>query len=273
MMKNKPRGILFFILTFLYAILFIVTALGLVAPWVDVHLLPPIQLIPAFLLYLLPLHLIAVIFYARKSWKWLFISLIAIGGSLWIGSKDVNLKKNEAGDQDELKVVSFNVSTFDYKPEKIDSVANLLNSLSPDVIALQEFRDHKLPGGIESVRYLKGQLRMPHARFVHLPIHKHGSIIFSKYPIVKVDTLFLPKKEINSGVLVTIETPMGKIGIGNIHLSSFQFAQTLDRYDNWKEKLSAVHQRTRIVLPLQQQKVNQILLKTKDYPYPLVISG
>jgi vancomycin resistance protein VanJ len=274
MMTNKPKGIPFYILTSLYAFVVAITAMGLVAPWVDVHLLSPIQLIPSFVVFTIPLHLLAAVFYARKSLKWCLVSLLSIAGCIWIGNKDIKQKNQEnLSETDALKVVSFNVSTFDYKPEKIDSVANLLNSLSSDVIALQEFREHKLPGGKESVRYLKGLLQMPHARFVHLPAHKHGSIIFSRYPIVKVDTLFLPQKEINTGVLVTIESPMGKIGIGNIHLSSFQFAQTLDKYDNWKEKLSAVYQRTRVVLPLQQQKVNQILLKTKDYPYPMVISG
>ncbi|MDX2246739.1 MAG: endonuclease/exonuclease/phosphatase family protein [Bacteroidia bacterium] len=272
-MKKKNRGFFFLLVTGLFLILTLITFLGAIAPWVDVNVLPAIQLIPSFLTFFLPVFILTFFYYFKKSVRWMAVSLAAIFCCIWVAGKDVVFRNQSTSKSDGLKIASFNVGTFDFNPEKIDTVAALIRIMNPDVISLQEFRNHKLDGDVYSLDYLKKKLEMPFAAFVHLPIHIHGAVLFSRYPIVAIDTLFLPQREINSGILATIETPMGKIGVGNVHLSSFQASQTLDENEKVKDKFQAILDRVKIVLPLQQEKVDLVLEKTRQYPYPLVIAG
>ncbi|MEZ4774572.1 MAG: endonuclease/exonuclease/phosphatase family protein [Bacteroidia bacterium] len=272
-MKKKNRGLFYLLFTGLFLFFALITFMGAVAPWVSVKIFSFIQLIPAFLPFLLPLFLVAFFYYFRKSVRWMAVSLAAIFCCIWVAEKDVVFRKKSTLEEGQLTIASFNVGTFDFKPAKIDTVAALIRSMDPDVISLQEFRNHKLAGNIHSLDYLKEKLEMPFAAFVHLPVHIHGAVIFSRYPIVAIDTLFLPQKEINSGILATVETPIGKVGVANIHLSSFQAAQTLEENEKVKDKFQGVWDRVKIVLPLQQEKVKMVLEKTMVYPYPLIIAG
>ncbi|MEZ4825578.1 MAG: endonuclease/exonuclease/phosphatase family protein [Bacteroidia bacterium] len=272
-MKKKNSGLFYLLFTGLFLLLCTITLLGSLAPWVDVSLLPFIQLIPAVLPFLFPVFVLFFFYYFKKSARWAAVSLAAIFCCGWVAGKDISFQNRPVEASGGLSVASFNVGTFDFEPAKIDTVAALIVSMNPDVISLQEFRNHLLDGNVHSLDYLKEKLQMPYAEFVHLPVHIHGAVIFSKYPIVDIDTMFLPRKEINSGILATVETPLGKVGVGNIHLSSFQAAQTLEENDEVKDKFKGVWNRINIVLPLQQEKVNQVLQKTNDYPYPMVIAG
>lgn len=272
-MKTRNKGLAFFLVTGLNLALVVITFLGLIAPWVEVRFFSWIQLIPAFLTFLIPLHIIAFIYYFKKSFRWMAVSLAAIFCCGWVAMKDIHFSGEPSESPEGFSVMSFNVGTFDFKPDRIDTVASLIRTMDPDVISMQEFRNYKLDGGGYSVDYLKKKLNMPYAKFVHLPHHLHGAVIFSRYPIVKMDTFYLPRAEINSGLLATVKAPMGNIGVGNIHLSSFQVAQTLQSEEKLKEKVTAVHRRVGMVLPWQQQKVDQILKKAESYPYPVIIAG
>ncbi|MEO1449961.1 MAG: endonuclease/exonuclease/phosphatase family protein, partial [Bacteroidota bacterium] len=163
--------------------------------------------------------------------------------------------------------------TFQYDASNIDKVALLLNQEHPDVICLQEFRNHKLPDGSFALDHLANALGLPHYRFVHLPVHIHGAAIYSRYPIVQLDTLFMPAKEINSGILITVESPLGKVAVGNLHLSSFMVKKTWDEAEGVRAKLTALYKQARTTIALQHQKVGTVLEKTADFHYPLVLTG
>lgn len=274
-MKTANKGIGFRIITFLYLVLLLTTIGGGIAPFIPVGFISFIQLIPATFPALFILHLIFLIYFMRKSLRWGFLTLIGLAICIWGLSKDIRWQQEELAKEtnDVVRIVSFNVGTFDYDPKLIDESANLIKGLNPDIVTLQEFRNHQLDDGSQALDYLAKALGMEHYEFVHLPVHIHGAATYSRYPILELDTLFMPRKEINSGILSTIQTPIGKIGVANLHLSSFHVAQTLGENKGLKNRSRAMYLNTSEVLQLQQKKVDASLNKVKSYPHPLVLTG
>ncbi|MEL6849015.1 MAG: endonuclease/exonuclease/phosphatase family protein [Bacteroidota bacterium] len=272
-MSRKKRNIGLSIMSVLYAGLWLVTFLGAMAPWVKIEALPILQLLPTTLTFLLPFHLLFFLYFLRRSWKGTLGSFVAICLCIWAASKDVRFGDRPDPSSTEIRVISFNVGTFNYKAEKINEVAELLKRENPDVITLQEFRNHHLEERVFALEYLADALEMPYFQFVHLPVHIHGAAIYSRYPIVDLDTLFMPPKEINNGILATLETPMGLIGIGNMHLSSFQVAQTIDKPTTWLGKSLAMYRRSVEVVQLQAEKVDLVMDKTQSYKNPMILTG
>ena len=280
-MKTQTRGIGFGIAKALYLVLLLITCGGALAPFVPVDIASFLQVVAASFPFLFILHLLFLAFFLRKSISWLMLTLIGLGICVWVLNKDIRwfqssveqLTEETNRVQKSLTVMSFNVGTFDYDPAVIEEAAKLIKELDPDVLTLQEFRNHLLVDSMLALDFIAQELDLQDYEFVHLPVHIHGAATYSRYPIVGLDTLFMPSKEINSGILSTIKTPIGKIGVGNLHLSSFHVAQTLDQNDGWKAQSRAMYLNTSEVLRLQQEKVNLTLRKAKAYPYPLILTG
>lgn len=256
----------------LYVLIGLLTVGGLLAPYFPVHVFPEIQFAPIFAVFLLPAHLIALFYLGRYSRKWIFISVLLMATSIWIGLEDYNWQTKQSEQPNSLRVVSFNVRTFNYKLSNVDSVAHLLKTLNPDVVCLQEFRNNKLNDGQRAQEYLAEALGLPHHAFIRLPIHIQGGVIFSRYPIAQIDTLYLPTNEINSGILATIKTPQGLIGIANAHMSSYRLEGTIKAHKTWKSRIKAIWRQSSEVLQLQQQKTDAILSKTLSYEPPLILT-
>lgn len=273
---NRSRKVFHFVIVSFYVPIVALSFLGLLAPYISTSVFTWIQLIPTLFPIFLAFHVGAILYFAKKSKFLLFIAGLALLASAWVISHDIKWNSEEIAELEEeetLKVLSYNIGTFDFKAENIDTSSDLLKSLHPDVITLQEFRNHKLADGSYAIDYMSKALEMPYHKFIHLPVHIHGAVIYSRYPIVQVDTLFMPKKEINSGILATIDSPFGKIGIGNVHLSSFQIAQTYDETEGFVEKLTAIFRRAKKVIRLQNDKVDQILHKITTYANPIILTG
>ncbi|MEL6255140.1 MAG: endonuclease/exonuclease/phosphatase family protein, partial [Bacteroidota bacterium] len=213
---NRNRNLFHFIIATFYAPVLALSLLGLTAPYISTSIFSWIQLIPNLFPILAVFHLLAIFLFIKK---FKFLSLFAFLGLLgcsWVISMDWKMGSQQDAliqENQSLKILSYNVGTFDFKAENIDTSSELLKSLEPDVITLQEFRNHKLKDGSYAIDYMSRALDMPYHRFVHLPVHIHGAVIYSKYPIVDIDTLFMPRKEINSGILASIETPTIPTGV------------------------------------------------------------
>jgi len=260
----------------LFSLLFLVTLAGVLAPFVPLELLPAVQVVTPLMLGLGLLHVIFLfVFIRQKKFAGIILTLLALSGVGWAVSKDFRPFTQEAPSETGLKVISYNVGGFGFEAERVYQTAEALSPLQADVIALQEFRNHQMPDGSLALDYLKRALDMPYVRFEHLPQHIHGGIIFSRYPITAVDTMFMPEREINTGIIATLESPLGRIGVGNLHLSSYRISGTLEEHkgENRLSILNDIYKNSLEVLPLQQEKVDQILETTLHYPYPLVLTG
>ena len=272
-MKKRIKGFFFLLIAILYLFLGLLTIIGFIAPYLTVQAFSSAQFTPIAAMYLLPVHLAALVYFGWKSRNWLPAALVFFCMSLSLGLKDYNWQSPDTSQQQSLRVVSFNVRTFSYNLSNVDSVAQLIQSLGPDVVCMQEFRNNQLQDSVNALQYFADALGLPYYRFTLLPIHIQGGVIFSRYPIVAIDTLFMPLAEINSGVIATLETPAGRVGIANVHLSSFRIEGTLKKYTRWQDKFRAVRDKSRITLKLQQEKVHAILQKTEVYAHPLILAA
>jgi len=260
----------------LFAMLMVVVIAAVAAPFVPLSWFPLLQVLPPLLggLGLLVLGFF-LMFVRQKRLHLAGLSLLALAGIAWGLSKDVRLRPSGATTQEcQLRVISYNVGSFAFEAQRVKAVSQLLRQQEADVIALQEFRNHEMESGQRALDYLARSLDMPHYRFEHLPQHIHGAVIFSRHPIVRIDTMFMPQGEINTGIIATLESPLGRIGVGNLHLSSFRVNEFLQREDSdrWQQ-FGQLLRNSLDVLPLQQEKVDRVLKTTEVYPYPLVLTG
>lgn len=272
-MKVRTNRFFFLLIAILYACAGLLTIIGFLAPYFSVNSYPFFQFSPIAAMYLLPVHLTVGIFLSLQSRRWLPLALLCFSLSSLILLNDYNWQSPENEQQDSLRVVSFNVRTFSYNLSNVDSVAQLLKALKPDVVCLQEFRNNQLQDSVRALQYLSQALGLPYYRFTLLPIHIQGGAIFSRYPITAVDTLYMSAEEINSGILATIASPEGVFGVGNIHMSSFRIEGTLKKYPRWRDKLEAIHTQALKTLHRQQEKTYALLEKTNQYPHPLILTA
>lgn len=188
-----------------------------------------------FGLVFLPLFLMTLIIgiiYVRRS-KWIALTafvLIAISFKFLSGTFSLNFKQKEEG----LKVMSWNVKNFDLynwtkNQETRIKMFQLIDSLDPDVLCLQEFyTDNEKYNNVRSLK----NLGYPHYSFFPAYTQKDGSrwglIILSKYELKNGKAIALnPKKSsINQAVSCQLNYS-GKIyTIYNAHLQSIHLDYT-----------------------------------------------
>ncbi len=252
----------------------VVTFAGFLAPWMSVGILPEVQLISTFLPFLLPVWLFFLWRAAKLSAKKLIVlPIIGVLLSSWVALKDVQFFGPTIEKAPQVRVLSFNVGTFDFNKNNIHEVGKLVKEWNPDVVVMQEFRNQGAGNGEKALEYLSSLWDMPHYDFLHLPYHVHGAAFFSRFEIKDVDTLFLPREEINSGILITVETSEGPLGIANVHFSSFHMRAIYESEPDLERKVRGIYGRAKKTLGLQQEKVEAVLNKLKEYPHPVIIAG
>lgn len=251
-----------------------IAIIGALAPWIPVGFLPEVQFISIFLPYSLPLWIFWSWRIIRLSaWKGLWLAIPGLLICLYIGAKDFTFSNPEEKDAPIISVLSFNVGTFDFDPDNIHRVGELVKKYHPDIVVMQEFRNQDAGDGRTAMRYISTLCELPHNDFIHLPYHVHGAAIFSKYPITGVDTLFLPEDEINSGILTTLDTDFGPLAVANVHLTSFHIRAIYEKEPELSDKLEGIRTRAKKAISLQQKKVDAILAHLENFQHPVVIAG
>lgn len=195
-----------------------------------------------------------------------------------MSSKDLQLSIPTAAPDNAITVMSYNVQNFRFEKKYIDSVILIAKSVNADVFCVQEFRmglmgiSEQADGGEITRNYIASKLEMPYHAFTGERTHIVGTAIFSKFPIEQIDTCFMSSVQTNSGVIVTLLTPEGKIGIANLHLPSYHIS-ALNKKHTWQEKLKAFSHKADSVLAVQKEKVILTQNVIKKYEYPLIVVG
>lgn len=183
----------------------------------------------------LPLFLVTLILgivYIRRN-KWIALTaflLIAISFKFLSGTISLNFSQKEEG----LKVMSWNVKNFDLynwtkNQETRKKMFQLIDSLDPDVLCLQEFYTDN--GNYDNVKALKN-LGYPHYSFFPAYTQKDGSqwglIILSKYELKNGKAIALNpnKSSINQAVSCQLSYSGKTYSIYNAHLQSIHLDYT-----------------------------------------------
>lgn len=252
----------------------VLAILASLAPHISVDFLPEIQFLAIGLPFTFPIWAFWVWRSLKLRARWsLIFSLVALLLCGRVVLRDWEIGSRDSSSDPTLSVLSFNVGTFNFDPENIYLVADLLDSLKPDVVVMQEFRNQRMEDGKTAMEYLEGRCGFEYNQFIHLPYHVHGAAIFSHHQITGLDTLFLPVEEINSGLLFRLDTDLGPVAVANVHLTSFHMSATLAGKGGIRQKLRTIHQRTREALHLQQAKIDAIQAGISSLEMPVIVAG
>ncbi|MEL6653929.1 MAG: endonuclease/exonuclease/phosphatase family protein, partial [Bacteroidota bacterium] len=259
----------------LFLLFFAILSIGIfLAPWLPLSILPWVQVLSPLLPSLSVLYgLILLVFLFRKRWVHASVPALFLLLSFLIYRQNIGPGPRADSAEAEFQVMTYNLGAFYFNKQKAHEVLKLVNESKPDIIAFQEFRNVEFDGEGRAIQYFSEALNLPHYRFVHLPSHVHGVAIFSRFPIVSLDTLYQPKDELNVGIFATLDSPYGRFGIGSLHMSSFQIGTTLRRKRSFGGKMLNLLRQIRRVLYLQDEKYQKIFAKIGDYPYPYVLAG
>ncbi len=277
-MINK---ILFFIFRLLYILVCVITFLGFMAPYVPIKWLPTLQLIPIFIPYLIPIHILGVIVISWKNWRLRSVAIICLGICIWITSFEFRFnfsgpKQNSATD---LRVVSYNVESFHYRPEKyLDTLSSIFSKMHPDLICFQEFNNKKDKSGIEFLAVLSDRLQLPYRTFYNVSGSVGGAIL-SKYPIVEDERLYGSKTGANIGMWAIVETPERRVGVYNLHLASYRFGSSYSKHKRkhqnypFKSLFLFIWERAFEVIPEQERMAYIIFEHATRHQGNIIISG
>ncbi len=205
-----------------------------------------LSLFTLLLPYLLLFLLLFISFWLFVKPMWSLISLLTILISLHAirnvfavnYSSSFNLKK----DSSNIRVMSWNVELFNilhYKdlPENRQKIIDLINTYNPDIACFQEMVAGENKKAINYFPDIEKELKFNDYLYSYRVrddfdrYHHFGIIIFSKFPILRKQTLVNNPNSYNS-TFQFIDILAGKdtFRIFNIHLQSLKFSKTNLQY-------------------------------------------
>lgn len=173
-------------------------------------------------------------------------------------------------DANTLSIMTFNVRIFNeyeqLNKENVDSlIIDLIEKESPDILCFQE-----------SPHFLEREKTFP-AYPYHFVDFVYGAYdgkviqsIFSKYPIVQVDSLPF-KDSYNNAVFADIQFQEDTLRIYNIHLESFKIIPEIDALKG--EKSSKLFSKTRNALQKQYNQGELIRQNMNQTKHPKIVVG
>ena len=199
MKKNWLRRYTKLILVALNILLVILFLIGCLLPWLSAQYFWLFGFIGVAMPYLVLLLFYSIIFwfFAKKRFA-LYLFLVFCFGYKQIAvmfAFNTNNTFKKAKSNYSIRLVSWNIANMSGKTQNttnkkhsIDEIINSLLAQNADVICLQEYEDCR--NGCKSLEIIKK--KYPYYYFPGWIIgpyrHRSGSVIFSKYPIVKNDS-------------------------------------------------------------------------------------
>lgn len=299
---NMPKNIFrrltkkFFILTNIFvALLFLAGCYGY---WLSPINFWPVGFLTLSAFYFLLLLLVFFIFWLFVKPRWALISLIAIGLAYKPVQHILPLSLSSSFDlnkQDQsIRVMTWNVAQFNVlndkkHPEVKKQMFNIIEQYKPDIACFQEMvaedsavRKH---GHIDE--FLK-ELQFPDYFYSYnvkedfWGYAHFGIIIFSRFPIVKKQTISQYPNNYNS-IFQYVDIAKGNdtIRVFNVHLQTLRFSRdnmkyidepTVEKENTIRESKSIIGKFKRGFLKRQVQ-ADRIRAEIKKSPYPAIVTG
>ena len=247
---------------------------------------------------MLIINLFFVIYWLiQKNKKFLFsfiFILVGIGkifGVIQFNSPTKNKNIIESGSS--LKLISFNVRLFDlynwfHNNETRSDIFKFLQKESPDIICFQEFyaTDRKRPE-FNNADTLPSILKAKYSQVEYtINIRKTdhwGIATFSKYPIVRKQSVHFAKKGGNVFIISDIKVGNDTLRVFNVHLesvhfgwNSYKFIENLNnddiQQDEFEGTLMIVHQ-LKTAFEKRATQVELLHDSIKASPYPVILCG
>lgn len=175
---------------------------------------------------------IAFLFFWLIARKYLMVGISLLGlfiswNVISVGFGFGCLKTNDAEVAKDFSIMSYNVrllDLYDWTGDKNNRIKLLdfISSKSPDILCLQEFYT-KDGTGLDNIKAIKEKCGYPYVETCALKRHANrlwGSVIFSKFPIVKNTNVMINEDDKNLLQEAIIDIGKDRLRVYNIHLHS-----------------------------------------------------
>jgi endonuclease/exonuclease/phosphatase family metal-dependent hydrolase len=219
--------------------------------------------------FLIIVNLIFFLFWLFRLRRQLLLSLIALllGFNHLTSIYEISSSEDEAGKENILKVLSYNVRQFnEYGWAKdVDipgKISDFVKERDPDIISMQE--------------YFSGELTIANS-FPHRYIKKRGEnaefglAILSRYPIINSGSLDFPTHSNNNAIYADVLKDGDTIRIINVHLQSFSVKPDMDNLEQKQTKKVFLGMGQTFVR--QQRQMEIVLDLVKQTPYKMILMG
>lgn len=235
-MERSERGIfgklLVFVLTILALIGLVAMALSVLNAYVNPkHFIWTTLFGLAFwevLIFNIVVLVLLLLLWSKKAWISILAMLVAIPGI----NKSYSFGSKEEADNS-IRVMSYNVHMFKHIDGKTASedfanqMANQVRDQNPDILCCQEFAAFK--SGVSRPKCIEDFAESCGFQYIYYNRKSNfgGNVVFSKYPITKVDEESGFGQENTYGVMVTVDAgEKGKFHVANVHLLSYMITDT-----------------------------------------------
>lgn len=247
---------------------------------------------------MLIINIIFVIYWLfQGNRKFLYsLILIVVGLGKLFGVIQFNGKskaEDQLRDDGSLKLMTFNVRLFDlynwfHNNETRADIFNFLKKESPDIICFQEFyaTDRKRPefNNADTLHSILGAKYSQVEYTINLRKTDHwGIATFSKYPIVKKQSVHFAKKAGNIFIMTDIKIGNDTIRVFNTHLesvhfgwNSYKFIENLNNDDVQQDEIAGSLTILRQLKKAFVKRATQVELmhdSIEASPYPVIICG
>lgn len=256
-----------------------------------------LSLFTLLLPYLLLILVLFAIFWLVMRSGWIILSLVVIAVS-WHAVKNIfpvhfsngfSLQK-QPGD---IRVMSWNVELFNilhYKdhPQNKQTIIDLINKYDPDIACFQEMVAGENKKAINYFPTIQKALKFTDYLYSYQvkddfdKYHHFGIIVFSKFPIVRKQTLVNNPNNYNS-TFQFIDILVGKdtIRVFNVHLQSLKFSKVnLNYLDSGKvpsqgniSESKNIISKIKMGVLKRASQANFIKDELDHSPYPVIVCG
>ncbi len=254
-------------LFFLNALFAVILLFSYLLPYIPPNYFAPLSVFSLAVPFLIVANLIFFIFWLIRLRRQMLLSLVVllIGFNHVTSVYEISSTDEKIGNEEELKVLSYNVRQFNEYgwaedldiPEKI---SDFVKEVDPDVISMQEYYTGELKVA-QSFPHKYIKLKTKSAEF--------GLAIFSKYPILKTGSLDFLTSSNNNGIYADIKKGNDTIRFINIHLQSFGVKPNLNKLKKRETKRVFLGMGQTFVQ--QQQQMEVVLDLIKQTPYEKIV--
>jgi endonuclease/exonuclease/phosphatase family metal-dependent hydrolase len=213
MKKKSLFDKLFFLINLLLAVLLL---LSFILPYISPNSFSVFAVISLFVPVLFIGNLLFLLYWILKLKKQVVLSAIVLIIGWFISSPFYKFSDDKEIQNEDLKVMSYNVKMFNFYKWNSDSelaqkTVDFIHKNSPDVLAFQEFYASPNITFLYPYKYIKTKSRN----------NRFGLALFSKFPIINSGSLDF-KDSGNNIIYIDILKEKDTVRIYNIHLESLK---------------------------------------------------
>jgi endonuclease/exonuclease/phosphatase family metal-dependent hydrolase len=227
--------------------------------------------------WLLLLNVVFIFLWAASSMKYWWYSLVCVilGWSHLTAIIGLNISEEKL--KNPFKIMTYNMGYTQIEGKKLKDLSSFIDNQDCDVLCLQEFC-----GSISDLNY-QSQRVIALSKYPYKMWGTHSlNTIFSKYPIIRGDTLSFESQNLTNGCLyVDLQVNEKIVRIYNIHLQSnkvtgltTELAEQTD-YENedaWL-KIYTLLKRIRLAAQHRARQSEKIAAHLASSPYPVILCG